>query len=155
VNQPALSTKGYVAAAVIPVLIAAGLFGLVVWNYDDADIQGETAPILLSNWQDGASVGDTTIAGVLEADPDGCPVLATSDGDTPVAWPGGWSATVSPGGTLTVYDGGREPVVREDQEVRATGALVPVGEGSPYAGKRCAPADGTIAEIRSSVEVLG
>lgn len=152
--RPALSRRGYVVAAVVPVLIAAALFGLVVWNYDDSDIEGRTAPVLLSSWQPGAPGGDATVTGVLEEGDGGCPVLTTSEGSTAVAWPGGWSARVTPGGTLTVYDGAGDPVVRENQEVRATGVLVDV-PGSAYAGKRCAPADGQVTEVRSDVSVVG
>lgn len=153
-SRPALSTRGYVVVGVVPVLIAAVLFSLVVWNYDDSDIQGTNAPVLLSAWQPGAPGGDVAVTGVLEEDEDGCPVLTGADGSVAVAWPGGWSARVTPGGTITVYDSSGDEAVRENQEVRATGVVVDVS-GSPYVGKRCAPADGQVTEVRSDVSVVG
>lgn len=152
--KPALSTRGYVVAAVVPVLIAAGLFGLVVWNYDDADVQGSTAPLLVSSWKPGQETGGEQVVGVLEADDDGCPVLVTDSTELPVAWPAGWSARVSAGGTLGIYDPDGKQAVRVDQEVRATGDLVEAA-GSPYAGRPCAPTTGSIAEIQSAVSVVG
>lgn len=151
-GRHALSTRGYVLAGVVPVLIAAVLFGLVVWNYDDTDIQGETAPMLASSWLDGQPAGSQQIVGVLQADDDGCPVLATDDEVLPVAWPAGWSARVSPGGTLSVYDPEDQVVARADQEVRATGTFV---DASMYTGHRCAPTSGEIAAIQSDVDVVG
>jgi len=153
-GRRALSTRGYVAAAVIPLLIAAGLFGLVVWNYDDTDIQGTTAPLLVSSFKPGQPAGSEQISGVLVKGDDDCPVLATADGEVSVVWPAGYAARVTAGGTLTVYDPGDEPVVRADQELRATGTLTDVA-GSAYAGRPCAPADGQVAEIQSEVQVLG
>jgi len=152
-GRRALSTRGYVAAVVIPVLIAAGLFGLVVWNYDDADVQGTTAPLLASSWQPGQPAGSEPVIGVLAADDDDCAVLVTDDGEVTVAWPAGFSARLSPGGTLTVYDPDGKPAARADQEVRATGSLVDVA-GSPFAGKPCAPADGQVLAIESAVQVV-
>lgn len=153
-GRRALSTRGYVLAGLVPVLIAAALFGLVVWNYDDSDIQGSSAPLLVSSWRPGQPSGSEQIAGVLTADDDGCPVLTTSDGTVSVVWPAGYSARVSAGGTLTVYDPDAKPVVREEQELRATGSLVEVA-GTPLAGRPCAPDSGHVAEVQSAVQVLG
>lgn len=153
-GRRALSTRGYVAAAVIPLLVAAGLFGLVVWNYDDADVQGTTAPLLVSSFKPGQPAGEEQISGVLEKGEDDCPVLVTPEAEIALAWPAGYAARVSPGGTLTVYDPDQEEVVRADQELRATGTLSDVA-GSPYVGRPCAPATGQVAEIQSEIQVLG
>lgn len=152
-GRRALSTKGYVAVGVIPVLIAAVLYALVVWNYEETDVQGTSAPLLASSWQPGAPAGSEPVMGVLGRDDDGCPVLLTDDETLSVAWPAGWSARVSPGGTLTVYDPRDRPQVRVDQEIRATGSVVDVA-GSPYAGRPCAPGSGTVVEIQSDVQVV-
>lgn len=153
-GRQALSTRGYVLAGVVPVLIAAALFGIVVWNYDDTDVQGSTSPLLVSSWRPGQEVGGEQIAGVLEADDEGCPVLATADETLAVVWPAGYSARVSAGGTLTVYDPDAKPVVREEQEIRATGALVDIA-GTALVGRPCAPESGQVVEIQSAVQVLG
>ena len=96
-GRRALSTRGYVAAVVVPIAIAAALFGLVVWNYDDSDVQGSTAPLLVSSWQPGQDDGGEQIAGVLEKGDRDCPVLTSADGTVAVAWPAGYSARVSAG----------------------------------------------------------
>ncbi|WP_244929797.1 hypothetical protein [Nocardioides sp. W7] len=153
-GRRALSTRGYVAAVVVPVLIAAGLFGLVVWNYDDSDIQGSTAPLLVSSWRSGQPAGAEQIIGVLEKGEGDCPVLRSADGLASVAWPAGYAARVSAGGTLTVYDPDNDAAVRAGQEVRATGSLVEVA-GSEYAGRPCAPGSGGLLAIQSEVQVVG
>jgi hypothetical protein len=153
-ERRALSTRGYIVAGVVPVLIAAGLFGLVAWNYDGSDIQGEAAPLLVLSWKPGQEAGSDPIAGVLEQDDAGCPVLTTAGESLAVVWPAGYSARVSPGGTLTVFDPADEAVVRADQELRATGTVAAAGD-LPIAGKPCAPTDGQVAEIQSEVQVVG
>ncbi|HTW18111.1 MAG TPA: hypothetical protein VMF51_23500 [Nocardioides sp.] len=153
-GRRALSTRGYVAAVVVPVVIAAALFGLVVWNYDDADVEGSTAPLLVSAWQPGQDDGGEQIVGVLEQGDRNCPVLSSADGSLVVAWPAGYSARVSAGGTLTVYDPGNAVAVREGQEIRAVGSLVDA-EGSEFVGRPCAPETGRIAAIQSEVQVVG
>ena len=153
-GRNALSTRGYVLAGLIPVLIAAALFSLVVWNYDDSDIQGETAPLLVSSWKPGQNAGSDQILGVLAQDDDGCPVLTSGTESLPVLWPAGYSARVSPGGTLTVYDPSDQAVARADQEVRAVGSVVDAAD-APIAGRPCAPTEGRVAEIQSEVQVVG
>lgn len=151
-GRHALSTRGYVIVGIVPILIAAALFGLVVWNYDDTDIQGESAPLLASSWRPGQPAGGEQVVGVLQADDEGCPVLASGDDTVAVAWPAGYSARVSPGGTLTVYDPDGGVVARVDQEIRATGELV---DASSYVGKPCDPDTGQVAAIQSEVQVVG
>lgn len=153
-GRRALSTRGYVAAVVVPVVIAAALFGLVVWNYDDADIEGSTAPLLVSSWQPGQDNGGEQVVGVLEKGDQDCPMLSSADGSLAVAWPAGYSARISAGGTLTIYDPGNDVAVRAGQEIRAIGSLVDAA-GSEYVGRPCAPEAGQIAAIQSEVQVVG
>lgn len=152
-GRRALSTRGYVVVGVVPVLLAALLYALVVWNYEESDVQGAAAPLLASSWRTGQPAGSDQIAGVLARDAEGCPVLVSADGELAVVWPAGFSARVSPGGTLTVYDPADDAVVRVDQELRATGTMIEAA-GSPYVGRPCAPASGPVAEIQSKVDVL-
>jgi len=153
-RKPALSTRGYFLAVLVPVLLAAAGFGMVtILDHTGDSGSGAAVRVPTSEWIPGQPGGDTRFQGALAADEHDCVYLETADQHQiwPI-WPAGYTAKVDSQGVVTVYDGKNAVVAREGQQVQMTGS--PTSARS-YAGERCLPGDGDVAVIQSSVTVLG
>ena len=151
INRRTLTPFGYAVVAVVPVLIAAIGFTILYFSYDREDlVDGETVPILTSDWEPGDASHYALGGGELTLGDDGCVRV----GDDVVVWPKDYKATVQRVGKsdqLKVYDPQRDIVARGGQVIRFGGGMADVGE---YAGGACAPSSGEIFFVQSDVEVV-
>jgi hypothetical protein len=151
----ALSTRGYVLAVLIPVLIAACGFGAVsVFASDDHGLSGTTVRLPVSGYAPEGSGDGALIQGVLRLDADHCVYLESGqDGADPgkiwAVWPATFKAARE-GARLTIYDDGK-PVAHDGDTVQMSGGSTPVGT---FAGEPCLPDSGDVAVVQSDVTVV-
>lgn len=152
----ALSRRGYVLVVLIPVLIAAGGFGVLsLVASDDNAISGTTVRLPEAGYAPTNAADGAQIQGVLRMDADHCVYLESGqDGADPgrvvPVWPGGYEASRE-GSRLTIYDAQGTIVAHDGDEVRMSGGFTATGT---FSGEPCLPETGDVAVIQSSVEVL-
>ncbi len=144
----ALSRRGYVLVALVPVLIAAVGFGLItVFASEEPDVRGTTVLLPTSDWEPGDGGDDALIQGVLRMDEQHCVYLETEQDRTYAVWPADWRATRE-GELLTIYDAGNQPVAQSGDAISVGGGFHPV---ETYAGEPCLPENGDVAVVQSEV----
>ena len=150
---PALSRRGYLLAAVLPVLIAAVAFGVVL-TIDHTKETGAATTIRVptSDWIPGQAAGGALIQGTLALDAQRCVYLdSTEQGRIWPVWPAGYTARVSGQDKVSLYDGKNDLVGRGGQRLQMSGGYTsPAG----YAGEPCLPTDGEVAVVQSEVTAL-
>jgi hypothetical protein len=152
-RPPALSRRGYVLAVLVPVLLAAGGFGLLaVIDHTEGTPSGSAVRVPTSDWIPGQVGGGTPIQGTLSADQRHCVYLETADRQQiwPI-WPAGYTAKVDEQGRVSVYDGKDHLVARDGQEVQTSGSYT---GAAAYAGEPCLPAGDEVAVIQATVTAL-
>lgn len=155
IGRRTLTPLGYAIVAIVPILVAAVAFAIVVVNYDPEDVvTGTRVPIMTSDWRPGDASGSETIEGELTLGQDECVHVVASDGsEVDVVWPFDYEATYDAGNTgprLKLYDTDRKIAARGGDTIRLRGELGDVGE---YAGRPCAPDSGQVAFAQSEVVV--
>ncbi|GAA4375624.1 hypothetical protein [Nocardioides caricicola] len=146
----ALSTRGYVLVALVPLLVAAVAFGAItLFASDEPELSGTSVQLPTSSWKSGQDGDGALIQGVLRMDDDYCVYLEGADRDTYVVWPAGWRATRD-GELLTLYDADLSVVARDGDTITAGGGYQPV---ATYAGEPCLPESGEAAAVQSEVTV--
>jgi hypothetical protein len=151
-DRRALSTRGYVVAAVGPLLVAALAFTLVVLNHDDVvELPGKSVPLLTSNWKPGNADGGQPISGTLALGDDGCVHLVNGTEQTTPVWPAEFAARVADDGTLTLYDPHGDVLAHGGDELRMSGGLAAAAD---YRGHTCAPESGEVALVQSDITVV-
>ena len=151
-ERRALSTRGYVVAALGPLLVAALAFTLVVLNHDDVvELPGKSVPLLTSNWKPGDGGSDAMISGRLQLGEDGCVYLVNGADRTAPVWPAEFGARVTDDGTLTLYDPRGDVLAHGGDELRMGGGFVAAAD---YRGHTCAPDSGEVALVQSEVTVV-
>lgn len=146
----ALSTRGYVLVALVPLLVAALAFGAVsVFASDEPELSGTTVQLPTSSWKPGQDSDGALVQGVLRMDDDYCVYLESGSDRTYAVWPAGWRATRD-GDLLTIYNPDLEAVARDGDAVSFGGGLVPV---ATYEGEPCLPESGDVATVQSEVTV--
>ncbi len=151
--EPALSRRGYLLAAVIPVLIAAIAFAVVLTVDHTKETGAETTiRVPTSDWIPGQDGGETLIQGTLALDTRRCVYLdSTEQGRIWPVWPAGYTARISDEGKVSLYDGKNDLVGREGQRLQMAGDYTAPGG---YAGEPCLPTDGQVAAVQSEVTAL-
>lgn len=146
----ALSTRGYVLVALVPLLIAAIAFGAVsLFASDEPELTGTTVQLPTSSWKPGQGGDDALIQGVLRMDEEHCVYLESGTDRVYAVWPAGWRATRD-GELLSLYDGDLRIVARDGDGVSFGGGYAPV---ATYAGEPCLPESGEVAAVQSEVTV--
>ena len=150
---PALSRRGYVLAAVVPVLIAAVAFGaILVVDHTKETGAATTVRVPTSEWIPGQPSGETLVQGVLAIDARRCVYLDTTEqGRIWPVWPAGYTARVGDDDSVSLYDGGNDLVARQGQRVQLNATVT---SAAAYAGEPCLPADGQVAAVQSEVTAL-
>lgn len=154
-RRQALSTRGYVLAVLVPLLVAAGGFGVVsLVSAGDATASGTTVRLPLSGWEPGDGGDDASIQGVLKVDAEHCVYLESGqDGDQPgrvyVAWPAGFRATLD-AGRLALLDADGHEIAQDGDRVSTGGGYGPAGT---FAGEPCLPDSGEVWIVQSEVQV--
>ncbi|MCW2766039.1 MAG: hypothetical protein JWO11_1998 [Nocardioides sp.] len=153
IRRRALSTRGYLAVAAVPPLLAAIAFG-TLWatHHDEVVLPGQPVPLLTSSWKPGNASDGALIGGVLQLGQDGCVHLTQPDGSqlTPV-WPAEYTARRSADGSLTLYDPHDGAIAHDGDQLRMGGGF---SSPEPYRGQQCAPASGQVALVESTVTVV-
>ena len=109
----ALSRRGYLVVALVPVLIAAVGFAVVsLVASDDPSLSGTTVRLPTSDWQPGDGGDSALIQGALRLDDEHCVYLELNQERTYAVWPAGWRATRE-GEALTLYDADENPVAND------------------------------------------
>ena len=146
----ALSTRGYVLVALVPLLIAAIAFGAVtLFASDEPELTGTSVQLPTSSWKPGQDSDGALVHGVLRMDDEHCVYLESGTDRVYAVWPAGWRATRD-GELLSVYDGDLRVVARDGDMVSFSGGLVPV---QTYTGEPCLPDSGDVAAVQSEVTV--
>ena len=146
----ALSTRGYVLVALVPLLIAAVAFGAVtLFASDEPELTGTSVQLPTSSWKPGQGGDGALFEGVLRMDDEHCVYLEGEQGDRYVVWPAGWRATRD-GDLLTLYDADLDVVARDGDAVSFGGGFAPV---ATYTGEPCLPESGEVAAVQSEVTV--
>ena len=149
-QPPALGRRGMVLALLIPVVIAAVGFGIVVLNARGSETTGTVVRLPQSEWIPGQGGDQALIQGVLSVDENRCVYLGSADGRLWPIWPAGYRAKLDEAGHVTLYDGSDNVVGRDGEELRASGGYQPA---SRYDGEPCVPTDGAqVAVIQSEVD---
>jgi hypothetical protein len=145
----ALSTRGYLLAVLVPLLVAAAAFGVISLVSSGGGGGGTAVRVPTSDWIPGQAGGTTLIEGEMTSDARHCVYLETADGqqEWPV-WPAGFTGRVDAGDRVSVYDGADRLVARDGQQLRATGR---VGDAGQYTGEPCVPQDGRVVVVQSGV----
>lgn len=154
----ALSSRGYVLALLIPVLIAATGFGVVALVSSGGDTaSGQSVHLPVSGYApSGQGGGSTQIEGTLRLDDDHCVYLTPSQrgGNEPdqiwPVWPAGYHAVLD-GNRVTIYDADDEVVAVDGDLVRMSGGYAPV---STFTTEPCLPGSGDVAVVESDVTVV-
>ena len=155
-RRDALSTRGYVLAVLVPILVAACAFGvLTVFGSDDSGISGTTVRLPEAGYAPTNATDGALIQGVLRLDDDHCVYLESGQdgadvGRVVAVWPAGYKASRE-GERLTIYDAQSKVVAHDGDEVRMSGGFT---DASTFAGEPCLPESGDVAVIQSSVEVV-
>ena len=149
----ALSRRGYVLVALVPVLVAAAAFGVVslVSAGDEPELPGASVRLPVSDREPGDDANAAEVGGVLRVDDDRCVYLETDSvpsGRLYAVWPAGFQAALD-GDRLTVYDDGL-PVARDGDTIATGGGYV---EAGTLDGEPCLPESGEIAVVQSEVTV--
>jgi hypothetical protein len=150
-----LTPFGYALCVVVPLLIAAGGFAFLHFQYDKEDlVKGARVHLLTSDWKPGDASMQALLTGEVTLGDDRCVRLVGSDGtETDVVWPADFEATVQrvgPADQLTVYDPDRTIVARGGDTVQVGGGMTGAG---PYADQPCAPTSGEVFLVQSEVVV--
>jgi hypothetical protein len=147
----ALSRRGYVLVALVPVLIAAVGFGLItVFASDEPTLSGTTVLLPTSEWEPGAGGDAAALEGVLSMDDEHCVYVDSGQGRTYAVWPAGWRAARE-GEALTLYDADDKPVAHDGDTIFTGGGSHPV---ETYAGEPCLPGDGDVFAVQAEVTVV-
>lgn len=144
----ALSRRGYLLVALVPVLVAAVGFGvLTLFASDEPELRGITVQLPTSEWESGDDGATALIEGALRLDDEHCVYLELDQDQTYAVWPAGWRAARE-GEALTLYDADGNEVARDGDAISTGGAYVPV---ETYAGEPCLPEDGEVAVVQGEV----
>lgn len=148
-QQPALGRRGLVLAVLVPVLIAAGAFGVVSLVSRDSGSTATSIRVPMSEWIPGQGGGQALIQGTLSIDEQRCVYLQATEGRIWPVWPAGYRGRVDEAGHVTLYDGGDNVVARDGEQVQASGTY---REPTAYTGQPCLPPDdGEVAVVESEV----
>ena len=146
----ALSTRGYVLAILVPVLVAAAGFGVVsLVSAGDESGSGTTVRLPVSGWAGDAGDG-ALLEGVLEVDDDQCVLLDTGQGDVVPVWPAGYHATLDHN-RLQLFDADDDEVAQDGDRIRVGGGSIPAGT---FSSEPCVPDSGDVFAVQSDVTVL-
>jgi ABC-type Na+ efflux pump permease subunit len=151
-QRPALGTRGLVLAVVLPVLIAAGAFGVVALVSHGKEPAATAIKVPTSGWIPGQDGGDALIRGSVSVDEHRCVYLQSAEGRLWPVWPAGFRAYLDDAGDVSLYDGDDDLVAREGQDVQASGSYT---SSAGFAGETCLPKDGDVAVVQSEVTRLG
>jgi hypothetical protein len=144
----ALSRRGYVLVALVPVLIAAVAFGAVtIFASEEPELTGTSVQLPTSSWKPGQGGDSAQIQGVLKMDEDHCVYLEAASERTYAVWPAGWRATRD-GELLTLYDADLDVVARDGDAVTTNGGFQPV---ESFVGEPCLPETGDVAVVQGEV----
>ena len=151
----ALSRRGYVLWAVLPLLIAAAGFTIVSIVSHGGGGSGFSVQLPISGGAaDTGNAGDRQLVGELQTDGQHCVYLRPSSGagsEVWAVWPIGYRATLD-GDHLAVTDRHGDEVAQSGQLVTMRGAYAPVKN---YATEPCLPDDGQVFVIDSPVTAIG
>lgn len=146
----ALSRRGYLVVALVPVVIAAVGFAVVsLVASDEPTLSGTTVRLPTSDWQSGDGGDAAALQGVLRMDDEHCVYVESDIGRTYAVWPAGWRATRE-GEALTLYDEDANEVAHDGDTIFTGGGSHPVGT---YAGEPCLPEDGDVFAVQSEITV--
>ncbi|MEP9361860.1 hypothetical protein ABLE68_02770 [Nocardioides sp. CN2-186] len=152
-QPPVIGTRGLVLAVLVPVLLAAGAFGIVSWKSEGTETQATVIRVPTGDWIPGQAVGTETIRGALSVDSRQCVYLETEDAKElwPV-WPAGFIARLGSDGKVSLYDGKDHLVARDGETIQASGTFT---SASAYVGEPCLPSDDKVAAVQSEVTAVG
>jgi hypothetical protein len=146
-----LTPFGYAVCVAVPILIAALGFTFLHFHYDQEDlVDGQSIPILTSDWTPRDDAMTAQARGELTLGDDGCLRLGSTD----LVWPKGYEATVQrvgPSDQVKVYDPDRDIVARSGDTIEVGGGFADVGD---YAGRACAPASGEVFFVQSEIRLV-
>ena len=146
----ALSRRGYVLVAIVPVFVAAVAFGIVsLVSAGDETGSGTTVRLPVSGWAGGGGDG-ALLEGVLDVDDDQCVYVQTAVGREYAVWPAGYHASLDHN-RLRLFDSHGDEVAQDGDRIRAGGGALPVGT---FSTEPCLPDEGSVFAVQSDVTVL-
>ena len=151
-QRPALGTRGLVLAVLVPVLLAAGGFGVVSLLSRGSDTAATAIRVPTSDWIPGQTGGTDLIRGTLSVDERHCVYLQAEEGRVWPVWPAGYRGRLDGAGHVSLYDGGDHLVARDGEGVQAKGIYT---SPSSFTGETCLPSDGEVAVVQSDVTRVG
>jgi hypothetical protein len=146
----ALSKRGYVLVALVPVVIAALGFGIVsLVSAGDETGSGTTVRLPVSGWAGEAGDG-AGLEGVLEVDAQKCVFVETGQGQVVPVWPVGFHATLDHN-RLRLFDADDTEIAQDGDRIRVGGGSIPAGT---FSAEPCVPDSGDVFAVQSDVTVL-
>jgi hypothetical protein len=153
----ALSSRGYVLAVAVPVLVAALAFGVIalVAAGDDAQ-SGTTVRLPVAGYAPTSADQGTPVEGYLRVDDDQCVYLQPTERGGNEAdqiwavWPAGYRAILDHN-TVTLYDADDRAVAEEGDKLSAFSTTVSVNTTS---AEPCLPDTGDVVLLQSDPVVV-